>query len=73
MLITVTARTARLSWILSGGALVQAVHRVARTMGPNTHIVPAGAPGDDEALGLQRPVEVGVAEFVATVMPGTTG
>lgn len=75
MLITVTARIARASWMYGGigysltlahvGALQQTLSLVANAMGLAA-CAPAIDPGDivDNALRLDSPAEVGVGEFV---------
>lgn len=78
VLITVTTRIARLSWIYSGiayattlkhvGALQQTLHLVATAMGlaSTALAVPDGATVD-EALSLDWPAEVSVGDFLVGV------
>ena len=78
VLITVTTRIARLSWIYSGiayattlkhvGALQQTLHLVATAMGlaSTALAVPDGATVD-EALSLEWPAEVSVGDFLVGV------
>ncbi len=81
MVLTITARIGRLSWILPGaslavalthcGALQQTIYLVAKAMGLWAHAVPADGTGPDRLLGLEWPAEVGLAECVVDLLPDT--
>ena len=82
VMMTVAARTARVSWILPGaayrvalqhcGALQETVYLVAKSMGLWAHGVPTDAHAVDRTIGLRWPVEIGLGECIIDVLPLTT-